>query len=162
MASTTGGAAAGAPARRAATAALWLAVGAAWVVAWFLPWTSRGLLSTSSLRDGAGLVRSGSVSALVPAWAAWTLLLAPACGLVLVGSATRHGGVAFALRCVVLVVMSAVFATGWYAVGELDVDRLGPGGWLTALGVLLGLTGLAEHWLATHPRPRREETKEPR
>ena len=46
--------------------------------------------------------------------------------------------------------------------GELDVDRLGPGGWLTALGVLLGLTGLAEHWLATHPRPRREETKERR
>jgi hypothetical protein len=139
-----------------------MAVGATWVVAWFLPWTSRGLLSTSSLRDGAGLVRSGSVSALVPAWAAWTLLLAPACGLVLVGSATRHGGVAFAVRCVVLVVMSAVFAAGWYAVGELDVDRLGPGGWLTALGVLLGLTGLAEHWLATHPRPRREETKERR
>ena len=142
---------------RAARTLLWVAVGTAWVVAWFVPWTSRGLLSTSSLQDGARLIRSGSVSALVPSWVAWLLLLGPVSGLVVLGSATRDGPAITAARCALLLAMAVAFVMSWYAVAELDVGRLGPGGWLTGTGVALGLAGLAAQRLATRTRPRGEE-----
>jgi hypothetical protein len=142
--------------RRAATVALWVAVGAAWLVAWFVPWTSRGLLSTSSLEDVARLVRSGSVAALVPSWAAWLLLLGPVSGLVLFATAVQDGQMITAVRCAVLVAMSVAFVASWYAVAQLDVGRLGPGGWLTGTGVAMGVAGMAERWRHTHFHPRRE------
>jgi hypothetical protein len=153
----TGTSAAATPTRRAATTLLWLAVGTAWVVAWFVPWTSRGVLSTSSLEDGARLVRSGSMSALVPTWVAWALLLSPVSGLVLVASSTRDGSTVTAVRYTLVAAMFAAFVLSWYAVAELDVDRLGPGGWLTLTGIVLGLIGQAEQWRSTHARPREEE-----
>ncbi len=149
----TGITAASATTRRAATVLLWAAVGTAWLVAWFVPWTSRGLLSTSSLEDVARLVRSGSVSALVPGWAAWLLLLGPVSGLVLVATAVHDGQRITAVRCAVLVAMSVAFVASWYAVAQLDVDRLGPGGWLTGAGVAIGLAGLAERWRHARVHP---------
>jgi hypothetical protein len=130
--------------RRVASALLWLAVAGQWLLAWFVPWTSRGLLSTSSLADGARLIRGGSVSALVPSWAAWVLLVAPACALAVLGSATREGSVVVAIRCVTVLVMAAVFAVAFQAFARLDLTRLGPGGWLTLSGLALGLAGILE------------------
>lgn len=153
----TGTTAAATPTRRAATTLLWVGVGTAWVVAWFVPWTSRGVLSTSSLEDGARLVRSGSVSGLVPSWVAWALLLGPVSGLVLVASATRDGRIVAAVRYTLVAAMSVAFALSWHAVAQLDVDRLGPGGWLTGTGVLLGLIGLAGQWRSARALPREEE-----
>jgi hypothetical protein len=152
----TGTTAAAGRTRRAATVLLWVAVGTAWLIAWFVPWTSRGLLSTSSLEDVARLVRSGSVSALVPRWAAWLLLLGPASGLVLFATAAVDGQAITAVRCALLVAMSVAFVASWYAVAQLDLDRLGPGGWLTGTGVAIGLAGLAEGWRHTHFHPQGE------
>ena len=114
----TGTTAAATSTGRAATTVLWVGVGTAWLLAWFVPWTSRGVLSTSSLEDGARLVRSGSLSGLVPTWVAWALLLGPVAGLVLVASSTRDGRTVAAVRYTLVAAMSVAFVLSWNAVAS--------------------------------------------
>ena len=141
----TGPHAADAPIGRVALGVLWLLVSTAWLVAWFVPWTSRGLLSTSSLADGARLIRDGSVSALIPSWVGWLLLIGPACGLLVLATFPRVGPVAVSARTLSVASMVAVFVACFHSVAQFDPARLGPGGWLTVGAVVLGLAGLALH-----------------
>lgn len=119
--------------------AVWILVGAAWVVQLFVPWTSSGIFASSSLLDGVRLVNSGRADGVAPAWAAPALLGLPAIGLLLVALAAVTGRVAAVVRTsaaaagVILVVLAA------HTLADLDPRRLGPGGWTAVGGGVLAL-----------------------
>ena len=143
---STGTAGGAARTRHWCVSLLWMTTGLAWFLASFLPWTSRGLMSTSSLQDGSRLIRTGALSSIAPGWLAWLLLGVPLGGLVVFATATRDGGAVTAIRVALLLAVAAVFVALGYALAEVDVTRLGPGAWLTGGGVVLGGLGLAERW----------------
>lgn len=143
---STGSAGSAARVRHWRSSVLWVTTGLSWVIASFVPWTSRGLLSTSSLQDGSRLIRNGALSAVAPGWLAWVLLGLPLGGLVLLASATRDGGMVTAVRVALVLAVAAAFVALWSVIAEMDITRLGPGAWLTAGGVTLGLLGLGAQW----------------
>lgn len=141
--------------RAASVAPLWVLAGACWTVQLFLPWTSRGAFSSSSMLDGVSLIRSGAVDAVVPGWAAYVLLALPAIGLAMTALAGL-GGAAAGLGRVTLAVggAAAVAAAGHLLVGY-QPSRTGPGGWVSAAGALLAvaavLTSVRGRRLEEHP-----------
>lgn len=120
---------------------LWAAAGAAWVVECFLSWTRSGLLAASSMLDAARLIRSGVLGALAPGWVAYALLVLPACGVVLLGTAPVRRR--WAVRARWLVALVGVLAAGaaLHVLVGWSPARLGPGGWLAVLGSGLALAG---------------------
>jgi hypothetical protein len=118
----------------AATMLLWCAAGACWVAQLFVPWTSRGTFSTSSMLDAVRLVRSGAIDAMVPAWVAFALLTVPAIGLVVGGSVGLTGAAAEGCRIALAVVASVLCALGFVELTGTDPQGLGAGGWLGLCG----------------------------
>lgn len=124
----------------------WVAVAGCWLVALFLPWTARGLLSSASLLDAVRLVRDGVVGDVVAPAAALALLLPAAAGVVLLALSGFRGrwvwGVQLLVACAGAV-GSAGFA--WRLAGG-ELERAGPGAWLSLLGVLLALLAAVAGW----------------
>lgn len=133
-------------------ALLWLLAGGCWTVQLFLPWTTRGAFASSSMLDGVRLVRTGVVDAAVPAWAAYVLLALPAIGLSVTGLAGVSGPLAGAGRVVLAVLGAAVVALAWHVLAAFEPARVGPGGWVSAGGVLLAITAVAVALRGRRPR----------
>ena len=79
-----------APARASVARVSSVLAGVAWILATFLPWAQRGLLSSSSLVEAASFVRRGVID-VVPSGAAVLLLAPTAAGVVLVGLGGMSG-----------------------------------------------------------------------
>lgn len=128
---------------------LWAGTGACWAGQAFLPWTAHGALSNSSSIEAVELIRTGSVSGLVPAAALPLLLLLPSCGLLLAGLCGAAGRVPRILRALVAALGTLLSAALLLSLGGGGIPVLGPGGWLTMLGVVLAALSL----LASRPHP---------
>jgi hypothetical protein len=114
-----------------------------WVVQSAVPWTRRGVFSSSSMLDGARLVRSGAVGEVVPVWVAGIFLVVPAVGVLVAATAGLDGRAVRVSRFVALLVVAVLFLGFVHNVASADPGRLGPGGWLTVAGIVLGGIGLA-------------------
>lgn len=121
---------------RPAVMLLWCTAGACWVTQLFVPWTTRGTLSSASMLDAVRLVRSDSVDAVVPGWAAAVLLALPAIGLLVGGSVGLAGPVAEGGRIALTLIAVALWVLAFVGLADSDVGRLGFGGWLTAGGAV--------------------------
>jgi hypothetical protein len=106
--------------------------------------------------DGARLVRSGTVGEVVPVWVAGIFLVVPAVGVLVAATAGLDGRPVRVSRCVALVVVTVLFLGFVHNVASADPGRLGPGGWLTVAGIVLGGTGLASIRGADRPSRRGE------
>jgi hypothetical protein len=106
--------------------------------------------------DGARLVRSGTVGEVVPVWFAGIFLVVPAVGVLVAATAGLDGRAVRVSRCVALVVVTVLFLCFVHNVASADPGRLGPGGWLTVAGIVLGGTGLASIRGADRPSRRGE------
>lgn len=115
------------------------AAGACWLIALFVPWTSRGALSRASLLDAVELVRRGAVDALLPDGVAVVLLVPALAGIVLVGVAGLAGRAVAVVRAIAL----AVGALGSLALAavltDLDPSAAGPGVWIALAGAVAAL-----------------------
>ena len=135
---------------------LWFVCGMLWVVQATVPWTRRGLFSSSTMLDGARLVRSGTVGEIVPVWVAGIFVAVPALGVLVAATAGLVGRVVGIVRLVSLLAVTLLFAGFMHNVASADPGRLGPGGWLTVAGIVLGGTGLTSIRGADRPSRRGE------
>ena len=135
---------------------VWFLCGMLWVVQAAVPWTRRGVFSSSSMLDGARLVRSGTVGEVVPVWVAGVFLAVPAIGVLVAATAGLDGRAVRVSRFVALLVVTVLFLGFVHNVASADPGRLGPGAWLTVVGIVLGGTGLASIRGTNRP-PRRGE-----
>jgi hypothetical protein len=121
---------------------LWAGAGACWLVSLFLPWTSKGALSSATLVDAVRLIRRGSVDALVPPAAAAVLLVPALAGIVLIGLAGFAGRAVEIAR----VVAGAVGAVASLGLGlpltGADPTAAGPGAWVALVGVVAVVAAL--------------------
>ncbi len=123
--------------RHVPAAVLWVLAGGCWTVQLFLPWTTRGAFSSSSMLDGVQLLRSGVVDAVVPPWATYALLALPAIGLSVTGVAGLAGPVAEMLRLALGLLGAAVVVAAGHVLVAYDITRIGPGGWVSLAGAVL-------------------------
>lgn len=123
--------------RHLPAALLWVLAGGCWTVQLFLPWTTRGAFSSSSMLDGVRLLRSGVVDAVVPPWAVYALLALPAIGLSVTGVAGLAGPVAEMVRFVLGLLGAAVVGAAGHVLVAYDITRIGPGGWVSLAGAVL-------------------------
>lgn len=109
-----------------------------------MPFSTQGLLSSSSPLDGAEMVISGQFAATVSIWAALGLLILPTIALVLVGTLWIEGE-RMALARVVIgllgVLISMILLRG---LTSFELSAFGPGAWLTLTGLLLSLAAAAQ------------------
>ncbi|MGD9959423.1 hypothetical protein [Nocardioides sp.] len=117
---------------------VWLGVGAAWVVQLFLPWVTTGPLSTSSALDVIRLERMGSLGDLVPAWGVVALLVLPSAGVLMMASAGLSTRSARRFRTLIICSVALCFAVAFVTLLDHAHENLGPGAWMTLLGVVLG------------------------
>ena len=123
--------------RHLPVATLWVLAGSCWTVQLFLPWTTRGAFSSSSMLDGVRLLRSGVVDSIVPPWAVYVLLTLPAIGLSVTGIAGLAGPAADLGRVVLGVGGAVVVVLAWDVLAGYAPSRIGPGGWVSTAGTLL-------------------------
>lgn len=122
---------------------LWFAAGMLWVAQATVPWTRRGAFSSSSMLDGARLLRSGLVDAAAPRWAALLLVLVPTLGVLLGATAALRGTAVWVARMICVSVVTVAYTLFVHNVAGANLTKLGPGGWLTGAGILIGALGLA-------------------
>jgi hypothetical protein len=89
--------------------------------------------------DAVSLINSGAIDALVPASAAWLLLCAPACGLVLITTTPFTGRSPAALVVAATVAGAATIVGLTTLLTNFEIGRLGPGALLAWLGLGAGL-----------------------
>ena len=136
---------------------LWFACGMLWVVQATVPWTRRGAFSSSSMLDGVRLLRSGGVADSAPAGALLALVTVPVLGVLLAATAGARGRAVLAGR-IVCVLIVVIFLVGFVqTVASADPERLGPGAWMTCVGVVVGVVGLASALRHGRQAARREE-----
>lgn len=121
--------------RASAAAALWVAAGAGWVGSAFLPWTTRGALSSSTPLDAVRLIRTGMLDGAVPAGASAALLGLPAVGVGVMGLAGLGGRAAYAARVVLVSIALALLAGSLHVLAADRPGRLDGGAW-TAVAAL--------------------------
>lgn len=108
------------------------------------------MFSTSSMLDAVRLIRSGTVDALVPSWAAPVLLAMPCAGLAVAGLAGFGGLLVDAVRVLLALTVAGLFALAFHFLAGADVFRLGYGGWIAALGISLAVVAV----VTKQPGPR--------
>lgn len=117
--------------------------GTSWLIALFVPWTTGGALSSASLLDAVGLIRRGTVDALVPPGTAVLLVVPAVAGIVLIGATGFAGRAVDIVRGVALAV-GAIGALGLACLlTGLDPSTAGPGVWVALVGVLAALAAAA-------------------
>lgn len=129
------------PSAVAVATAAWLIVAAAWVAELFVPFATRGVLSSTSPLDAVVLQRSGALEGMVGTGGVLGLLVLPLAGLVLACLVPLRGRAASLARVSVALVGLLAGLVLLHALTDLDTQRMGTGGWLTALGCLAALTG---------------------
>jgi len=138
---------------------VWIVAGAFWLVQLFLPWTSSGTFSTSTMVDGIRLIRSGEVESVVPGWIAPVLLVLPAAGLGLIAVASLDGVVAALVRVALGAVCLILLGLSVHYLVDSDPGRLGPGGWTAGAGGLATLVALClDRTAAGRPQHLKEST----
>ncbi len=110
--------------------------GACWLVALFLPWTSHGALSATSLLDAVELIRRGAVDAVVPSGVAVLVLVPSIAGIVVIGVAGLAGRPMAVVRAGALAVGSLGSIGLVLALSDADPAAAGPGAWVALVGVL--------------------------
>ena len=119
---------------------LWFVSGMFWVAEAAVPWTRRGMFSSSSMLDGASLSRAASSTRWFPPGPR-ALLLRPILGVVVGATAVlRAAPWVVRLICVVVVSVRSGFM---HNVASADPARLGTGAWLTVAGIVLGVVVMA-------------------
>ena len=129
------------PSTAAVAPAVWLVVAATWVAELFVPFATRGALSTTSPLDAVALQRSGALDGMVGTGAVLGLLALPLAGLVIACLVPARGRAAALARGSVALAGLLAGLVLLHALTDLDTRRMGTGGWLTALGCLAALTG---------------------
>jgi hypothetical protein len=119
-----------------------------WVAQASVPWTRRGAFSSSSMLDGARLLRSGLVADAAPRWTSLVLVVVPALGVLVGATAGLRGRAMWTTRLTTVVAVTVAFVLFVHNVAGADLSRLGPGGWLTSAGIVSGALGLA--WTRGH------------
>jgi hypothetical protein len=127
-----------APTRLGQVSLPWLALGAALVASFALPWTGAGPGSTLSGFSTVGLVASGAVATWVPPWVAVPLAALPACGVLLAVAGLAEGPAVRRARLAVLAVSTALVLALAGATWVLPVLTPGPGSWLAVVAVVAG------------------------
>jgi hypothetical protein len=126
-------------ARAVAAGTLWGLAGGGWVASAFLPWTTRGLLATSSPLDAVRLIRTGVIDGATPPGTSAALLTLPAVGVGLIGLAGFEGRVVRAIRVALLVLAAALLLGALQVLTGISPGRFDRGAWtaVVALGCAL-------------------------
>lgn len=120
----------------------WLVTGCCWLVALFVPWTTRGLLSSASLIDAVRLIGRGVVASVVPPAAAW-LLLVPTIAAIGLLALSGFRGRWVLVGQVLLAVIGTVLSLGiGWRLTDGDIGKAGPGLWLSLLGALFAVAAV--------------------